>query len=62
MDSGKSNEPYIYLDGAYRYTKWPELGDEDGTTTETVTAESVYDATGSKEFSVKLLTDLAVFP
>jgi hypothetical protein len=62
LDAAQSNPPYIYLDGAYRYSEWPEMDDEDGSAVETVTAQSVYDSTGSKEYSVKVYTDLASFP
>lgn len=62
IDSGQANLPYVMLDGAYRYTEWPELSDEDGSTTETVTAQSVYDATGATQFIVRVLTDMSVYP
>jgi len=62
IDSGQANIPYIYLDGAYRYFDWTEPGDEDGSVTETVSAQSVYDATGSKDFSVKLYNDVDDYP
>ena len=62
LDAGQSNPPYILLDGCYQYTEWPELSDEDGTNIETVKLHSVYDSTGSKEYSVKLYTDLAAYP
>jgi hypothetical protein len=62
LDVGQSNVPYIHLDGAFRYTEWPETDDEDGVLTVSVTAESQYDATGGKEFEVNVLTDLDAFP
>ena len=62
IDSGQSNPPYIYLDGAFHYTDWPEADDADGTRTETVTAKSVYDATGTRDYEVAVFTDLATYP
>lgn len=63
LDSGQSNPPYIYLDGAYQYdTPWPAPEDADGARTDTVTAKSVYDATGTRDFEVAVFTDLASWP
>jgi hypothetical protein len=62
LDSGQSNPPYLYIDYAGRYTDWSDLGDEGGSSTESVSLETVYDATGSKEYSVKLFTELASYP
>lgn len=62
MDSGQANYPYLILDGAYRYMTWPGFGEQDGLTTEQVTAQSVYDATWGKTFQVAVLTDLAAIP
>ena len=61
MDSGQANPPHIYLDGAFRYTEWPETDDADGMQTVTVTAQSVYDSVGAKEYGVILFTNLAAF-
>lgn len=62
MDSAQSNPPRVYLDGAFRYTEWPEHDDEDGALVTTVSAESVYDVTASKQFGATLLTTLAAYP
>jgi hypothetical protein len=62
IDSSQSNPPYVYLDGAFHYTEWPEADDTDGMRTETVTAESVYDATGTRDFEVAVFTSLAAYP
>lgn len=62
IDSGQSNPPYIYLDGAYHYTEWPAPEDDNGARTESVTAHSVYDSTGTRDFEVAVFTDLAAYP
>jgi hypothetical protein len=62
MDAGESNPPYVRLQGAFRYTDWPEAGDEDGVVVETVTAESVYDSTGTQQFGVLIGTTLSAYP
>ena len=62
IDSAQSNPPYVYLDGAFHYTEWPEPSDSDGQLTETVTAESVYDATGTRDFEVAVFNSLAAYP
>jgi len=62
LDSGQSNPPYIYLDGAFRYTEWPETDDSDGMQTVKVTAQSVYDSVGAKEYGVAVFTNLAAYP
>lgn len=62
LDASQSNPPYIYLDGAYHYMSWPAPSDADGVRTETVTAESVYDATGTRDYEVAVFTDLAAWP
>lgn len=54
-----SNEPYLQLDGAYRYMAWPSYGEENGLTTVQVTAEAVYDATWAKMFEVAVMNTLA---
>ena len=62
LDSAQSNPPYVNLDGAFHYMDWPAPEDADGARTETVTAESVYDATGTKDYEVAVFTDLASWP
>ena len=62
MDSAQSNPPMVLLDGAYRYTDWPEADDEDGHVVEKVTAESVYDSTAAKEYEMLIHTTLAALP
>lgn len=62
IDNGQSNVPYVYIDYAGRYVDWSDVGDDGGSTTETGTLESVYDSTGSKEVSVKILTPLDAYP
>jgi hypothetical protein len=62
LDSSQSNPPYIYLDGAYHYTEWPAPEDADGARSETVMAESFYDATGTRDFEVAVFTDLDTWP
>lgn len=61
MDSGEGNPPYIYLDGAFKYTEYPEFDDEDGTAVVTVTAESFYDVTATKQFGVSIGTTMDAF-
>lgn len=61
MDSGQSNPPYIWLDGAYVYTEFPELEEEDSTGVVTVTARGVKDATSGKMMSVIIGTLMAAF-
>lgn len=62
MDSGQSNPPYIYLDGAFIYTEWDSPDDEDGTYVTTVTAQSIYDTTASKQFGVSIGTTMDALP
>ena len=61
MDAGQANPPYIRLDGAYKYTEWPVTDDEDGTSIVSVTAETFYDTTSSKQFGVLIGTTMAAF-
>lgn len=61
IDSGQANPPYIYLDGAYKYTEWPEVDEEDGVDVITVKAESFYDATAAKQFGVTVKTPMSAF-
>lgn len=62
LDSGQSNPPYVKLEGAFEYLDWPSPDDEDGLSTHSVHAESVYDSTGSKEYGAKLYNLLSTFP
>jgi len=62
MDSGQDNPPYVYLDGAFKITEWPETEDEDGTAVVTVTAESFYDATATKDFDITIGTTMDAYP
>jgi hypothetical protein len=62
LDSSQSNFPYIYLDGAFHYSEWAAPEDSDGARTETVTAQSFYDSTGTRDFEVAVFTDLATWP
>ena len=63
LDSAQSNPPYVFLDMAAQYdTPWPAPEDADGARTDTVTAKSVYDATGTRDFEVAVFTDLAAWP
>ena len=62
IDSGQANYPYVKLDGAFRYTDWPEMDDQDGSTVEKVKAESVYDSTGTAQFGTSVLTTLETYP
>lgn len=59
MDAAQSNPQYVYLDGAFKYTEWGEVEDEDGTATVTVKAESFYDTTASKMFGMSIGTKKA---
>jgi hypothetical protein len=59
LDSGQSNPPYVQIDGAYRYRQWPPWDESQGLTTCSVTADAVYDSTGSKMFSMKILSALS---
>lgn len=54
-----SNEPYLQIDGAYRYVAWPMYGEESGLNTVQVVAEGVYDSTWAKMMSVAVLNNLA---
>jgi hypothetical protein len=62
LDAAQSNPPYIYIDYAGRYSEWSDLGDEGGSATESVSLNTVYDATGSKEYSIKIYTELSAYP
>jgi len=62
MDSAQSNPPHVLIDIAGQYHEFGDIGDEGGSTTETATLKSVYDVTGSKEYSVTVLTNLAALP
>ena len=63
LDAAQSNPPYVFLDMAAQYdTPWPAPEDADGARTDTVTAKSVYDATGARDFEVAVFTDLAAWP
>lgn len=62
MDSGQSNPPYIYLDGAYKYTEWESPEDENGSYVVTVNAEAFYDTTASKMMSVLIGTTMSALP
>lgn len=62
MDSGQDNPEYVYLDGAFKYTEFPEIDDEDGTSVITVNAEAFYDATASKMFGVLIGTTMDALP
>ena len=61
MDAAQSNPPYINIDGAYRYTEWPETEDEDGTGVVSVTAQAFYDSTSSKMIEVGVGTTMSAF-
>lgn len=61
MDTGQSNPPYIWLDGAYVYTDWPELDEEDETSVITVTATGVKDSTSGKMMTVSVGTTMDAF-
>jgi len=61
MDSGQANPPYIWLDGAYKYTEYPALDDEDGTSVVGVSAETFYDTTASKMMTVTIGTTMDAF-
>jgi hypothetical protein len=61
MDIAQDNPPYIYIDGAYLYTEFPELEDEDGTVVSTVTATGRYDATAAKMMTISVGTTMAAF-
>lgn len=61
MDSGQANLPYIFLDGAFIYTEWPELDEEDGTSFVTVKAMGVKDPTSGKMMTVKVGSKMSTF-
>lgn len=61
MDSGQSNPEYINIDGAYRYTDWPDTDDDSGIAIETVTAKAFYDSTSSKMIEVDVGTTMSAF-
>lgn len=61
MDSGQSNPPYAKIQGAYVYTEWPELDEEDGTSLVTVKARGVKDSTSGKMMTVIVGTPLTAF-
>lgn len=62
MDSGQSNPPYIWLDGAFKVTEWPEMDDEDGMSVETITLEAFYDATATKFMDFSIGTTMSALP
>lgn len=62
MDAAQSNPEYVRLDGAFKYTEWPETDEEDGTAVVSVTAESFYDSTASKMITVNVGTTLSALP
>jgi len=62
IDSGRSNPPRIRIQMAARYFEWPEADDNEGAQTVTVTAETVKDATASKQFQIDTRTEFAAFP
>jgi len=62
LDSGQSDVPYLYLDQAVRYFKWPTPSSQDGARVVQVTAEGVYDSTYGKMFEALLLTTLSAVP
>jgi hypothetical protein len=61
MDSGQSNPPYIYLEGAFIYTEWPELEEEDGISVITVKAVGIKDPTSSKMMTIKIGTTMDAY-
>jgi len=61
MDSGQANPPYVWLDGAFRYTEFPNLEDEDGTLTVTVVADGWLDPTSSKMMTASVGTTMDAF-
>jgi hypothetical protein len=62
LDSEQSNVPYLYLDQAVRYFKWPTPSSKDGQRVVQVTAEGVYDSTWGKMFEAALFTNLSAVP
>lgn len=61
IDSGQANYPKILLDGAFIYTEWPELDEEDGTSMVTVKAMGVQDPTSAKMMTVTVITAMDGF-
>ncbi len=59
MDSGQSNPEYIYLDGAFKFTEWDELDDDDDMSVENVTAEAFEDATEGNFMTVSIGTTMS---
>lgn len=62
LDTSQSNEPYLYLDQAVRYFKWPTPSSQDGARVVQVTAEAVYDSDWGKMFEAALFTNLSALP
>lgn len=62
LDTSQSNPPYLYLDQAVRYAKWPTWGDDQGLSTFVAPAYGVYNSTYAKMFEAALLTDLSALP
>ncbi len=61
MDSAQSNPEYLKLQGAFKYTEWPTIEDEEGTAVVTVNLEAFYDTTASKLFTVLIGTKMSAY-
>lgn len=61
IDSGQNNPAYVYLDGAYRISKWNALEDEEGSSTITLVYKSYKDPTSGKMMSCVVKTAMAAF-
>lgn len=62
LDTGQSNPPYLALQGAYTVPTWPAWGEDQGMATVEVPLVGVYDSTGAKMLSAKVLTNLSAYP
>ncbi|MEO0595066.1 MAG: hypothetical protein AAF126_03050 [Chloroflexota bacterium] len=62
IDSGQDNPPYIWLDGSFRYTEYPEYDDEDGASVVTVVLEAFNDSTQANFMRVSVGTAMSAYP
>lgn len=62
LDSGQSNPPKLQIDAAYRYSEWPEWGEDEGATVFDVTALGVMDSSFAKICELSLYNNVSAWP
>lgn len=62
LDSAQTNMPYLEIHMAGVITSWPAPGEDQGLATIAVPITAVYDASGAKQTSLKVLNSLSAFP